>query len=287
MSRPRSHARAACLLAASLAAAGCGATSAPPGTAPRVATGPAATPSPPAPAPAPKLDGTPWSLASLAGRPVAADAGATLRFDGERVSGSDGCNRFAGPWSTRGASLRIGPNLAATQRACPEPQRALAAEFGRMLVAATGWRIDGATLVLLGDGGVPLASFGPLPTALAGTAWQVTGYNTGRGSVTGVATGPEAGPRPTIEFDAAGGVRGSAGCNAYSGTWTESAGRLAFGPLRTTRTVCTTPADAMEREATFLRALESAASAQREGGRLELRTATGALAVSAVAAPTR
>jgi hypothetical protein len=51
--------------------------------------------------------------------------------------------------------------------------------------------------------------------------------------------------------------------------------------------VCTTPADVMERETAYPRALESAATAQREGDRLELRTATGALAVSATSAPGR
>jgi hypothetical protein len=43
----------------------------------------------------------------------------------------------------------------------------------------------------------------------------------------------------------------------------------------------------MEREAAVLRALESAATARREGERLELRTASGAIAVSALEAPGR
>jgi hypothetical protein len=43
----------------------------------------------------------------------------------------------------------------------------------------------------------------------------------------------------------------------------------------------------MQREAAFLRALESAASARREGVRLELRTASDALAISASALPAR
>jgi heat shock protein HslJ len=279
--------RSAALVAAACFAAGCSATaSAPGGTDPTGgAKGAAATrPAPTAPT---GLDGTAWTLASLAGRPIAAGGDATLRFEGDRVSGSDGCNRFAGPWTGAGATVRIGPQLAATRRACPEPQGALAAEFNRMLVAARAWRIDGATLVLLGEGGAPLASFEPQATGLAGTAWQVVAYNTGHGAVTSVATGAGAGARPTIEFDAAGGVRGSAGCNTYSGTWTETAGRLSLGPLRTTRMACPSPADAMQREAAFLAALQSAATSRREGDRLELRTASGALAVSAVAAPAR
>lgn len=286
MTRTRSHARAACLLAAALAAAGCGAMSAPTAAAPKGAGGPGAAPSP-APSTAHALDGTAWTLASLAGRPVPPEASATLRFEGERVSGSDGCNRFTGPWTGGGATLRIGPNLAATRRACPEAESALAAGFGRMLLAAGGWRIDGAALVLLGEGGMPLAAFAPQPTGLAGTRWHVTGYNTGRGAVTGVGEAPGSPTALTIEFDPSGGVRGSAGCNSYSGAWSESGGRLSVGPLRTTRMACAVPPDAMQREAAFLRALESAASARREGQALELRTATDALAISAIAAPPR
>jgi heat shock protein HslJ len=271
MSSFRPHALAACLLAAALAA-GCATKPAP--------SGAAAPPSPPAP---PAFEGTAWMLASLAGGPVPAGSGATLRFEGERVSGSDGCNRFAGPWSGRGASLKIGPNLAATQRACPEAQRTLAEAYGRALLAATAWRIEGTTLRLLGDGGVPLASLEPQPTGLAGTAWRIVAYNTGRQSVTNVG----AGASPTLEFGTAGGVRGSAGCNTYTGAWSEASGRVTIGPLRTTRMACSDPPDAMAREAAVLRALESAASARREGDRLELRTATGAIAVSALEVPAR
>ncbi len=203
----RPHALLACLLAA-VFAAGCA-----PNRAPSATTAPTSPPAPPA------FEGTAWALSSLEGRPVPAGAGATLRFDGDRVSGSDGCNRFAGPWSGRSGTLRIGPNLAATQRACPDAARTLADAYARALLAATAWRIDGTTLRLLGDGGAPLAALEPQPTGLAGTAWRIVAYNTGRQSVTGV--GP--GAAPTIEYGTAGGVRGSAGCNTYSGAWTESA----------------------------------------------------------------
>ncbi len=63
--------------------------------------------------------------------------------------------------------------------------------------------------------------------------------------------------------------------------------RVTLGPLRTTRMACSDPPDAMEREAAVLRALESAATARRDGDRLELRTAAGAIAVSAVEASGR
>ena len=280
MPSPRLPATVACLLAALLATA-CGALRAPSAGAPPGAPAPSAA-APAAPAAPPTIDGTPWALVTLAGRPPARAAAATLRFDGDRVSGSDGCNRFAGPGARDGARLRIGPNLASTQRACPEPQRGLASAYLRALEGTTGWRLDGRALVLLGEAGAPLASFEPQAAGLAGTAWRVVAYNTGRRSVTGVGTGRA----PTIEFGTAGGVRGFAGCNTFGGAWSEDAGRIAIGPLRATKTACADPPDAMEREAALLQALESAASVRRDGDRLELRTATGAIAVTAVA-PTR
>ncbi|MCA3180002.1 MAG: META domain-containing protein [Burkholderiaceae bacterium] len=281
MTSSSAHALAACPLAACLLAACLLAATLAAGCATKPASSGAVAPPPPA-AP-PPFEGTAWTLASLEGRPVPSGSDATLRFEGERVSGSDGCNRFAGPWSGRGTSLRIGPNLAATQRACPDAQRALADAYGRALIGATAWRIDGTTLRLLGDGGTPLAALEPQPTGLAGTAWRIVAYNTGRQSVTSVGVGAPL----TIEFGTAGGVRGSAGCNTYSGAWTESAGRVTIGPLRTTRMACADPPDVMEREAAVLRALESVATARREGDRLELRTATGAIAVSSVEARAR
>ena len=44
--------------------------------------------------------------------------------------------------------------------------------------------------------------------------------------------------------------------------------------------MCGTPPGVMEQESQFLKALQSATAWRREGDRLELRTATGALALS-------
>jgi heat shock protein HslJ len=226
----------------------------------------------------PPLDRSAWVLSSLPGQPLPAGAAVTLRFDGDRVSGSDGCNRFGGPYAGTGGRLRVGPNLASTQMACPDALRPLAATFGRALAAATGYRIEGTSLVLLDDRGQPLARFAPQPAGLAGTAWDVDAYNDGRQAVVSLA----AGSRITLEFNADGGVGGSGGCNRYSGNVSTGGEALRIGPLRSTRMACAP--ELMQQETAFLRALESATSARREGDRLELRTATGALAVTARAA---
>jgi heat shock protein HslJ len=230
--------------------------------------------------PAP-IEPSAWVLSALPGQAVPPAVGATLRFEQGRASGSDGCNRFTGAYTADGERLSFGPNLAATQMACPEPIRGFAAAFGQALAKTVSYRKETGALVLLDAQGATLASFTAQPTTLAGTRWQVTGYNTGTQAVRSVA----AGTRVTLEF-VEGGVRGSGGCNGYSGTFTEGlGGALAFGPLRATRMACARPPEVMSQEAAYLRALQTVASARREGNRLELRTAEGALAVSATLSP--
>jgi hypothetical protein len=69
-----------------------------------------------------ELDGTRWRLVRLdAATPVPAGAGIELRFEGERVTGSGGCNSFgADVLGGDRDGLEIGP-VEATRRACPEP----------------------------------------------------------------------------------------------------------------------------------------------------------------------
>lgn len=67
-----------------------------------------------------ELAGTVWRLVQLdEGAAVAAGAGLELRFEGERIAGSGGCNRFAAELrSGERDALEIGP-ITATRRACP------------------------------------------------------------------------------------------------------------------------------------------------------------------------
>lgn len=118
---------------------------------------------------------------------------------------------------------------------------------------------------------------------LAGTAWQVTGYNNGRQAVVSVLNGTEL----TMEFPADGRVAGSAGCNRYTGTFKQDGGTLSFGPAAATRRMCVEPEGILEQEQRFLKALETVATARQEADRLELRTADGAMAVTLHRTPAR
>jgi heat shock protein HslJ len=60
-----------------------------------------------------------WQISLIDGRPAAARA--TIRFEGDRVSGTTGCNRFSGSYRFERGRLVLGP-LAMTRMACPGPR---------------------------------------------------------------------------------------------------------------------------------------------------------------------
>ena len=65
-----------------------------------------------------ELAGTSWSFVSIGSTPVAGDRPTSLQFDGTRLSGSAGCNRFSGTYAVDGRTMSAGP-LMATEMACP------------------------------------------------------------------------------------------------------------------------------------------------------------------------
>lgn len=221
------------------------------------------------------LQGTGWVLATLPGHRVLG-TGATLRFEAERASGSDGCNRFTATYTSGGSSLQFGPRTAATQMACPDPVAAQAMVFMNALSKTRHYRVEAGQLQLLGEDGQMLAGLAPQPVTLAGSAWMVTGVNNGRQAVASVLQGT----RLTLSFGADGRFSGTAGCNSFTGPYTSDGSALRLGPAAATRKMCAEPG-VMDQERQLLAALATVATARIEGERLELRTADGALAISA------
>lgn len=224
----------------------------------------------------PSLDGTAWVLSSLPGHTLVPGSPLTLRFEGDRASGSDSCNRYASSYTASSGQLKFDAAAAATMMACAPAIMEQARAFTASLGATSSYRIADGQLQLLGPAGTVVASFTPQPQELAGTSWRVTGYNNGKQAVVSVLPGTQL----TAEFAADGRVSGSAGCNNYTATYTASGSSLRFGPAATTRKMCVQPEGVMEQEQQFLKALETVATIRQEGERAELRTADGALAVS-------
>jgi heat shock protein HslJ len=167
------------------------------------------------------LAGTSWTLAdvTIADKSIPAVAEATLAFeDSGSVSGSTGCNRFAGTYTQTASKLTIdlGPT---TLAACTDPATAAqeTAMLGHLPNVAT-FAID-KQLVLRDASGKALLTYDKGLTSLADTSWTATGINNGKGAVA-TTTATET---VTAAFGADGSISGNSGCNTYNGTYEVSA----------------------------------------------------------------
>lgn len=106
----------------------------------------------PAPAPLP-LAGTSWTLAESGAEPSQEP---TITFSAEgRAGGFTGCNQWFAQAETSDGGLAF-RSIGMTRRACGEPASAVERAFGDLLRNASGGRIDGDTLVVLGEGDAEL-----------------------------------------------------------------------------------------------------------------------------------
>ena len=100
-----------------------------------------------------QLSGADWVLAGEAG-----SRAPFLRFDGTRVAGLGGCNRFGGTYDLNGDRLSFSP-LAATRMACAGEVMKSEQAFFELLGKVKGLKLDGETLELLDGDGKALARF--------------------------------------------------------------------------------------------------------------------------------
>lgn len=189
------------------------------------------------------------------------------------------CNSGGGTYTFQDGmlSLREGP---LTLAACGPDS--FSAGFLEGLSNIASYDRTGDALVLtLADGSK--MHFAPLPTSaqlggtegLAGTEWNVTGYNNGRGGVTSLVPATEL----TVNFGTDGSVSGSAGCNTFTGSYAvDEADGIAFTPLAATRKMCPGE-EIMDQESQFLAALANATNWEIRGDRLQMRDNGGALQV--------
>ena len=246
-------------------------------TPPQVGAAPA-----PAAGPMRSVDGSAWTLAWVPGFELPAQPQATLRFEAGRAAGTDSCNRYTTAYTRNGSQLKFGEKGAATLMACAPEVMQVANAFGAVLYDTRSYRIEFDTLTLFNADGKALARLKEQANQLAGSSWQVTAVNNGRQAVVGVL----AGTTLTMVFGSDGKLSGSAGCNNFNAAFRAEGSALSIEAPMATRMMCAQPEGRMAQEAQFLAALATTASARREGDRLELRTAGGALAVSArLAAP--
>jgi heat shock protein HslJ len=107
--------------------------------------------SPSAPGRAPLL-GTTWTATEIDGQPVDANEpqrhpSILLSAEGDRVSGSTGCNRISGTFTQQGSMLRFGA-LATTRVACVPDRGAAENAFVAAIEGTASHTIDNQTLEL-------------------------------------------------------------------------------------------------------------------------------------------
>ena len=198
----------------------------------------------------------------------------TVQFlDDGTVSIQADCNQGSGTYTVQDSALTLtlGPM---TLVACPPGS--LGDRFTANLSQAAIYFFEGGNLLidLMVDSGT--MRFSPQFLELAGTSWTVTGYNNDQAAVVSLLAETEI----TADFGLDGRLTGSAGCNTYTAAYQTEGNTVSIGPAASTRMACPQPEGVMEQETAYLAALETAATYQLRGDRLELRTADGALAVT-------
>lgn len=113
--------------------------------------------------------------------------------------------------------------------------------------------------------------------SLTGTVWTLSAWG-----MPGAETAVTA-PSITLEFPADGQVRGSSGCNTYSGTYTVQNNTIAFGELISTLKACTDE-QVMQAEQEYLTALKTAGEFVVTGPQLTIQYDAGSKVLNFISA---
>ncbi|MBK9698322.1 MAG: META domain-containing protein [Propionibacteriaceae bacterium] len=201
----------------------------------------------------------------LAGAQPIVDFGGDLT-----VSGTTGCNRFTGGYTTSGSALAVG-QVAMTMMACTGPgvmeqETAFTQALAATPSAATLRRsrvLDKSGRVLL-----VLTQLLPVPeTPLLGTTWKLSGIVANE-----AVSSPVAGYDVTLVLTD-GALTGKA-CNTFRGQAAITGTTIKVGPLMSTKMACANEA-ATAQETAVLMILEAATTLTQEGATLTLTAADG------------
>lgn len=238
-------------------------------------TASAATPAP--------LKGTQWTVVtypSATGQQTPGTTGAsaaTLNFRaGGTINGFTGCNTFNGTYRQSGSSLtlELGPM---TMKACVGPISVQEAAIMKNFPKVKSF-VKTGNLTLKDAKGKTLFVYKTTAVGLPGTSWQATGVNNGKQAVVG--DGNVA--MITAAFSADGKLTGKGGCNNYTTTYTLTGKTgIKIAPAGATMMMCQ-PESVMATESQYFAALAKAVTYVREGGKLTLRDAAGAIQVTYV-----
>lgn len=220
----------------------------------------------------PLLAGTSWVVTRIGDVDTPPGRRPTMQFAATEVSGSASCNRYVAGYLLNGAGLTIA-RAAMTEMACTGTGvMEQEAAFAAALPAVTRVRTSAAGLELADARGVAVLTLARAPevvdTPLQPTTWRLSGIVAGE-----AVSSPVAGSEVTLTITATA-LAGKA-CNTFRGSVTAADGKIAVGPLASTKLACT-DAGLNAQEATVLKTLAAATGYVIEGDTLTITAAGGA-----------
>ncbi len=225
------------------------------------------------------LEQTVWQLVSYQnanGDTVTAwdEIPATFQFAAGQVTGTTGCNRFFSSYTVADDELAIAVGGSTLMACFPEALAQQESAIFTGMAAVTSYDLVADELQLLNrDGDVVFTLMPQVSATLTNTAWTLTAYNNGRGGL----VSPLLETTLTANFDDAGSLAGSAGCNTYRANFEHTDQTLQIGAAASTRRLCAAPEGTMQQEQVFLGLLAAVSSYEIDGNRLTLKDAAGAV----------
>lgn len=179
------------------------------------------------------------------------------------------CNQVNGSYAAKDGMLDIALGPSTLVGCPPDSQDSL---FLRQLDAATGYRVEGDSVMLLfpDNGGAmrfaPIEGVAQIEVPLAGTTWTIVAYTD---PATTTATTVLAEVPATITFDGNGNFSSNTGCNILGGSYTLDGQALTMMPATRTEVACDEATTAQENQ--IIAALSAADTLVLNGNQLELR----------------
>jgi heat shock protein HslJ len=203
----------------------------------------------------PSLENAEWQLLAWSDKNLTARTVITAFFQGGRLTGSDGCNRYTTSYRGQGKALQINPQISTTRRACPPEIMEQSSQFLTRLGAATQYRITPKgnleiTYQKKGKRGVMILipkAQSKTSSALLEKTWHLTSLN-----------GKPLLPNSSITLELEGDrLAGTGGCNRFTGSYNLEERKLSVDPdIASTMKAC--EPEIMEQESAFLQALAAA-----------------------------
>lgn len=227
------------------------------------------------------LVGTQWLLVAYGdpGSPTSVEAGTTITAifsDDGNITGSGGCNYYAGSYEVSDDQMSIGP-LATTAMICPEGSDQELA-YLEALGAAQTYQLFGQRMSISYNDGQDILIYTSANLPLEGTLWTLVAVE-GEPLTEGISITALFEPG---KDEQPGSVAGSAGCNSYSSSYLVEDEKLTIEIPAVTRKFCET---GMEEEAAYLSAIEGEHTYEVIGDNLDLVTESATLTYAADRTP--